>query len=97
MDATMPNDSLTWQLQDAKNRLSALIDAVEDGHEQIITRHGVPVGVVVPYAIWQRWQAMRLGEAPSMYEALRVAAPLGGVPDLPPRSAVDTARIPDFG
>jgi len=32
-----------------------------------------------------------------MYEALRVAAPLGGVPDLPPRSAVDTARIPDFG
>jgi len=97
MEATMTQASPTWQLQDAKNRLSALIDAVEEGHEQIITRHGAPVGVVVPYAVWQRWQESRLSEAPSMYDALRAAATLGGVPDLPSRSAADKARIPDFG
>lgn len=45
---------MDWQLQTAKNRLSALIDRVEEGEEQIITRHGRPVAVVVPYALWQQ-------------------------------------------
>jgi antitoxin Phd len=37
----------TWQLQDAKNRLSQVVDqALEDG-AQIITRHGEPTVVVL--------------------------------------------------
>lgn len=38
-----------WQLQEAKSRLSALIDAVEAGREQIISRHGKPVARVIPF------------------------------------------------
>ncbi len=37
-----------WQLQEAKNRLSELVErAIRDG-AQTITRHGRPVVVVVP-------------------------------------------------
>jgi prevent-host-death family protein len=35
-------------LFDAKNRLSALVDQVEDGHEITITRRGKPVARLVP-------------------------------------------------
>jgi len=42
-----------WQLQEAKNRLSMVIDAVEAGEVQTITRHGKPVAVVVPIALWE--------------------------------------------
>ncbi len=38
----------TISLFDAKNRLSALIDQVEKGHELIITRRGKPVARLVP-------------------------------------------------
>jgi prevent-host-death family protein len=90
------NTPATWQLQEAKNRLSALIDAVEDGSDQIVTRHGEPVAVVVPYATWLRWQGARLGEPQTLYDAMRAAAPLGGLPDPPPRPTDPTGRIPDF-
>ena len=71
---------MDWQLQTAKNQLSALIDRVEDGEEQVITRHGKPVAVVVPYARWQQ----RAGEGPSLYAALRPADPAlaGALDDL---------------
>lgn len=85
-----------WQLQEAKNRLSALIDAVEAGHEQIVTRHGEPVAVVVPYATWVRAQQERLGASQTLYDALRAAAPAGGLPDPTPRTVDPTDRIPDF-
>ena len=38
----------TINLFDAKNRLSALVDQVEDGHEVTITRRGKPVARLVP-------------------------------------------------
>ncbi len=38
----------TVTLFDAKNRLSALIDQVEDGQEIAITRRGKPVARLVP-------------------------------------------------
>jgi len=34
---------------DAKNNLSDLIKQVEQGNEVVITRHGMPVAVLVPY------------------------------------------------
>jgi prevent-host-death family protein len=38
---------MTWQLQEAKNRLSELVDlALSDG-PQMITRHGKPTVVIV--------------------------------------------------
>jgi prevent-host-death family protein len=38
----------TISLFDAKNRLSALVDQVEEGHELTITRRGKPVARLVP-------------------------------------------------
>ena len=39
----------TWQLQEAKNKLSELVErALKDG-AQVITRHGKKVVVVIPY------------------------------------------------
>ncbi len=36
-----------WQLQEAKNQLSAVIDRAQTHGEQVITRHGEPVAVIV--------------------------------------------------
>lgn len=36
-----------WPLQDAKNRLSELLEAVLKNGAQTITRHGKPIAVVV--------------------------------------------------
>jgi antitoxin Phd len=38
----------TWQLQDAKNRLSELIRRVREGEAQVITVRGEPTAVLVP-------------------------------------------------
>ena len=55
----------TWQLQDAKARLSELVDlAVNDG-PQIITKRGVKTAVVVPFAQWERVTQLRHSSAPS--------------------------------
>ena len=37
----------TWQLQEAKNQLSVLVDQAIAGGVQTITRHGEPVVVVI--------------------------------------------------
>jgi antitoxin Phd len=45
-----------WQLQEAKNRLSELVDrAVRDG-AQTITRHGRPVAVVLAAKTYDKLQ-----------------------------------------
>jgi len=48
------NDSNSISAFEAKNRLGALLDRVEDGEELTITRHGVPVAVLVPIAKMKR-------------------------------------------
>ncbi len=69
---TVPLHSDTWQLQEAKNRFSALVDQALEKGTQIVTRHGRPVVKVVPI----------VDEEPavpaSLWEALRSAAPYGG-------------------
>ena len=56
----------SWQLQQAKNRLSELVDrAIADG-PQTITRHGKPAAVVVAHKAWKKKQARK----PGVYEAL---------------------------
>ncbi len=54
----------SWQLQDAKNKLSELIDRALKEGPQVITRHGVEVAVVMPYAGYQKLTAprQRLGD-----------------------------------
>ncbi len=39
----------TWQLQDAKNKFSSLVEkVVREGSPQLVTRHGKPAVVVIP-------------------------------------------------
>jgi prevent-host-death family protein len=47
----------TWQLQEAKNKLSQVVDdALKDG-PQIITRRGVEVVIVIAYEQFQKMTA----------------------------------------
>jgi prevent-host-death family protein len=53
-----------WQLQEAKNKLSELIDRVLAEGPQVITRHGVEVVVVMPFSEFRKLTtpAQRLGD-----------------------------------
>jgi len=44
----------TWQLQEAKNRLSHVVDEAVAGTPQIITRHGEEVAIVLSVAEYRR-------------------------------------------
>ena len=55
---------VSWQLQEAKNRLSEVIERALAEGPQVITRHGVAVVVVMPYDGYQKLVApkQRLGD-----------------------------------
>jgi prevent-host-death family protein len=76
---------MAWQLQDAKNRFSEVVDRALETGPQTVTRRGVPVVVVVAVDSWRRLA----GVGPSLKDYLR-AAPLDGL-DL----ARDEAERPD--
>jgi antitoxin Phd len=46
----------TWPLQDAKNRLSELLERALKNGAQTITRHGKPIAVVVSAETYARLQ-----------------------------------------
>jgi len=46
--------SRSWQVQEAKQRLSELLREVERGEPQVISRHGRDVAVVVDIAWYRR-------------------------------------------
>ncbi len=45
-----------WQVQDAKARFSALLDAALKKGPQIVTRRGIETAVLVPIEEWKRLQ-----------------------------------------
>ena len=47
----------SWQLQEAKNKLSEVIARAEQGEVQVVTKHGVAAAVVMSYAEYQRLTA----------------------------------------
>jgi antitoxin Phd len=59
-----------WTLQDAKNRLSAVVDAALAGEPQLITRRGKPVTVVLSVDDYERLQRLERGAAPSFTDLL---------------------------
>lgn len=48
---------MTWQLQDAKNKLSEVVQSSIDKGPQIISRYGKETAVVVSFADYQKWTA----------------------------------------
>ncbi|MGH2609860.1 MAG: type II toxin-antitoxin system Phd/YefM family antitoxin [Tepidiformaceae bacterium] len=57
----MTRNEETWQLQDAKNRLSEVVRRAESGAEQVITVRGKPVAVVISYEDHRRSKQRRTG------------------------------------
>jgi antitoxin Phd len=51
--------SQTWQLQEAKNKFSQVVQEALDGEPQIITRRGVEAVVVLSLAEYQKMIASR--------------------------------------
>jgi prevent-host-death family protein len=82
--------SSTWQLQEAKNRLSEVIHAAQNQGPQTITRHGEPVAMVIPITIGAP------GLNASAWDLLRddLVASLGGPPFIPFRVADADADVP---
>jgi antitoxin Phd len=52
-----------WQLQDAKNRFSALVEAAARSGPQVVTRRGLDAAVVVSSADYQKLLARRRGKS----------------------------------
>ncbi len=71
----------TWQLQDAKARLSEVIATAKVSGPQIITQRGVNTAVVVPFDDWERTNTP---QQPTLLEILQ-SGPKGDLP-IPPRS-----------
>jgi antitoxin Phd len=53
-----------WQIQEAKNKLSELIDRALTEGPQVITRHGIEVAVVMPFSGYKKLttRSQRLGD-----------------------------------
>jgi len=66
-------DMHTWQLQEAKNKFSEVVDRAAGGEPQVITRHGVEVAVVLSIPDYRRITAPRQ----SLVDFLR-KSPLAG-------------------
>ena len=66
--------STAWQLQDAKNRFSEVVERALHVGPQTVTRRGEPAVVVVSVETWRRMS----GEAPSFKDFLR-SAPIDGL------------------
>ena len=79
-----------WQLQEAKNRFSAVVDAALAGVPQLVTRHGRPVVVVLAVEEYERLRHLAQAKAPTFAD-LMLAIPqddddFNRLP-LPPRSS----------
>lgn len=62
----------SWQLQDAKARFSAFLNASLTEGPQIVTKRGLEAAVLVRVDVWRALQAQ---SAPSLKALLQVPAP----------------------
>ncbi len=67
-----------WQLQDAKNRFSAVVNAALAGEPQRVTRRGKPAVVVLSVEEYERLCQFEKADAPSFAELL-LAIPQDGL------------------
>lgn len=84
----------TWQLQDAKARLSELIDKVEKEGAHVITRRGVETAVILPVGEWRRLIA---ASKPSLKDVLLNPPTRHNIDEFLPRRGKSKLRPPiDF-
>lgn len=61
----------TWQVQEAKNKFSEVIERASQGETQIITRHGEETAVILGIEAYRRLTT----PAPRLIDVLRNAPP----------------------
>lgn len=71
---SLSDDYRSWNLHDAKARLSELVDRCLVGEPQVILRRGKPAVVVLPFSEYER----KIGPKESLLSFLR-RSPLCGV------------------
>ena len=59
-----------WELREAADRFTALVDAAMSGEPQRVTRSGLPVVVVLSAREYDRLQALEGGPAPTLSRLL---------------------------
>ena len=79
-----------WQVQEAKQRLSEVLRAAEDGQPQVITRRGADVAVVIDIASYRRLAGIEV----SLADYLRHGPVFD---DLDLERSGEVARVPDLG
>lgn len=83
-----------WQVQEAKARFSAVLDAAEEEGPQVVTRRGVETAVIVPIEQW-RLLTRRQSKYRSVKEWLLAPEARGDIP-LPDRQAFRLRPLPDL-
>jgi prevent-host-death family protein len=59
-----------WALQDAKNRLSEVVDAAVRGQPQIVTRRGIETAVVISHEAYEQITGARARAMPALTDYL---------------------------
>jgi antitoxin Phd len=72
----------TWQLQEAKAKLSEVIETAKKDGPQIITQRGIKSAVVLPF---DEWESTQQPKGQTLLEILR-SGPPGDLP-IPPRKS----------
>ena len=80
---------MTWQLQEAKNKLSEVVDTSIRKGPQIITRRGRNAAVVISYEAYQKYMAPKKG-----LQELLMSSGLGEIGTTRDKSS--TGRATDF-
>jgi antitoxin Phd len=81
----------SWALQDAKAKLSELVDTAKRDGPQIITRRGVDEVAVVPM---EQWKRMASAARPSLLEVLQ-SGPQFDL-NIPPRGRMRLRKPVEF-
>lgn len=77
---------MTWALQDAKNRFSAVSEAAFRGSPQVVTRHGKPIVVVISYDLYAEKVEKR--KRKTIWDAFRSCPSEADLADLIPKRAM---------
>lgn len=82
---------MSWSLQDAKNRFSAVVDAALAHEPQLVTRRGAPSVMVVAVEDYERLRAAAAAARPRFVDHL-LAIPSGTGAGAEPEAADAAAR-----
>lgn len=87
-------DERVWQLQEAKNKFSELVDRAVEGEPQVVTRRGRRAVVLVSATEYARLKGQASGHASDFVQHL-LSAPKGDF--TPPKRVKSKLRRVDLG